>query len=416
MYRGEPLALYTILFGLINFNMVLFFGIRLSGLISFKGYNFVQVHYILAYFMWILPVVLGSQLQFFRSLTGLRKYEPNILRKYYLLSLILSTIMMVTGTFTRTRMLLIIGILVLISTVTIHSYWLVRVIKDKRMHFPLNFFFISNLYLVISMVYILFNIDRYAIIENKDFITHMLSFGWINLSLQGAILRILPMFIGKSINLRLKRNIEKLHIYSTVISFLIILLYYFRGSLIIDYMYYLTLVLFILSWVWIIYELARIITHKKNQYLVTLIYFITGIFLMFGGIVLALFIDYNYIVIKRLHIHFSLLFGLAFLMLGAIHRITSFQIHTLLYIGRDAPSVNKLLKPKIFTIIAIGMLITFIFMTFGFVYDDFIMVGLFGFALLLLSLAYTVIIFNNYLKYWRNRSTIIPFDKKASEI
>ena len=97
MFRGEPIALFTIIFGLVFFVITQIFGILLSGIVSTELSFIRQSHFYLAYLGWIGFVILGAQLQFFRAITGLRRYEPTILRYVFLGSLLSGICLLVYG-------------------------------------------------------------------------------------------------------------------------------------------------------------------------------------------------------------------------------------------------------------------------------------------------------------------------------
>lgn len=422
MYRGEPVAIHTIMIGLVGYLLTLLFGIRLSGIIYFAGKNLSQVHYTLAYFVWIAPVILGSQLQFNRALTGLRKFQNEYLRRAYLFFLILGIIIIITGTLLNLITMTLLGFIFYSLTILIHFYWLLEVRRTKQNIFPLNYFFQSNIFLLIAFMILITDLSNSQSSRFQDVygLTHLLSIGWINLSLQGAILRILPMFVGRSLKQRIKSKLGKHNQFSLISASVASLSYYLiEYSEFFNILYLISIFLVALSWIWIVYALIYLLRSSKpfiNK--VTLIYFIPGMIFSVAGFIMGGYSWFSSdIVFRRLHIHLSLLFGLSFIMLGAIHRISTFQIYTILYTGKTqtAPSISTLQRDNIMSVIGILLFIIKLVMLWAFIIDNLVIVGISGIFLTVIALSYCSVIAKNYVLYFKERSNAIPFDLKPSE-
>ena len=63
MFRGEPLALWTLFLGFLSLIFVQIFGLIITGTIQSDAILPSQAHFYLAYFGWIGLTILGAQLQ-----------------------------------------------------------------------------------------------------------------------------------------------------------------------------------------------------------------------------------------------------------------------------------------------------------------------------------------------------------------
>ena len=117
------------------------------------------------------------------------------------------------------------------------------------------------------------------------------------------------------------------------------------------------------------------------------------------------------------YIHMSLLLGITLIMLGAFHRITTFQIYTLLYTGKRDTSITLryLLRLKWFAISAISFNISVVYMAYGFIDNNFEHVGFGGILILISTGLYSTIIIRNFIHYIKNKKTAIPFWLKSTE-
>jgi len=420
MFRGEPIALWTLILGFLSFILVQVLGLVITGILDLDISLVTQAHFFLAYFGWIGLTILGAQLQFFRAITGLRKYGPNYLRYLYHFFLISGLFLIVQGSFVRDDNTVSLGFLLYLFGVLIHTYWIVKQSGSKYFKFPLDYFFVSNLFLIISVFLLLLShqVGEYYFVSFSS-IRHILSVGWISLTLQGAMVRILPMFVGKSIDRGSRIYLKHHFIYSSVTSTLFILAFISKIKLIII----ITAVLWAISWIWTFVILKRSIIKDNLEYKQTLLLFIPGIIWSIVGVFLGGYIlfqgnFYYKTNLRALHIHITLLLGLTLIMLGAFHRITTFQIYTLLYTGKRNTSITlrHLLRLKLFTISALLINISVIIMVAGFLDNNFNRVGLGGIMIMISTLIYSLIIIANVGHYFMNKKSAIPFWLKPSEV
>lgn len=420
MFRGEPIALWTIIFGFASFILVQILGLVITGIFDLDVSLVLQAHFFLAYFGWIGLTILGAQLQFFRAITGLRKYSPIYLRYLYHVFLITGLFLIVQGSFFRNNTYIALGFLLYLFGVLVHTYWIVKQSGSKYFKFPLDYLFVSNLFLILSIIllFLRFQADHYYI-TNLSAIRHIMSVGWISLTLQGAMVRILPMFVGKNIDRGSKIYLKHHFVYSSLTSTLFILGFISK----IDSIIIITGILWSISWIWTFIILKRSILRGNLEYKQTLLFFIPGIIWSIIGAILGGYVQiqgnfYGNTNLRALHIHVALLLGLTLIMLGALHRISTFQIYTLLYTGKRNTSITlkQMLKLKWLTVSAIFFNISVGYMVYGFLENDYDHVGTGGVFILFSTLIYSYIIFSNVAHYAKNKNQAIPFWLKPSEM
>ncbi|MCE7737022.1 MAG: hypothetical protein GPJ54_19205 [Candidatus Heimdallarchaeota archaeon] len=420
MFRGEPLALWTMMLGFLSFIMVQILGLVLTGVFDWDLSLVTQAHFFLAYFGWIGLIMLGAQLQFFRAITGLRKYGPVYLRYLYILFLISGLSLIVQSSFNRDSSAVGLGFSIYFVGILIHTYWIVKQSGSKYFKFPLDYFFVSNLFLLVSVFLLIlsFYANEYYLLSLSS-IRHILSVGWISLTLQGAMVRILPMFVGKSIDRSSKIYLKHHFMYSSVTSTLFILGFISDIDLIIVF----TGIAWMISWVWTFVILKRSILKENLEYKQTLLFFVPGMIWSIVGAFFGLYVQFqghfdNSTNLRAIHIHMSLLLGLTMIMLGAFHRITTFQIYTLLYAGKrdNSISLKQMLKLKRVTASALFFNISVIYMVFGFLDNNYDHVGTGGILILISTILYSTIIFQNFIHYQVNKKSAIPFWLKPTEV
>ena len=185
MFRGEPIALWTLLFGFISFIFVQLFGLIVTNTIDSEAILPLQAHFYLAYFGWIGLTILGAQLQFFKAITGLRRYTPYYLRYLYHAFLLSGLFLLVYGSYYRENEYVTIGFVFYLVGVFIHTFWIVKQSGSKYFKFPLDYMFVSNLYLIAALIILfLSNSSKDYYIVSLSVVRHILSIGWISLTLK----------------------------------------------------------------------------------------------------------------------------------------------------------------------------------------------------------------------------------------
>ncbi len=378
-----------------------------------------QAHFYLAYFGWIGLTILGAQLQFFKAITGLRKYTPQYLRYLYHIFLLFGLFLLVYASYYRKNEYVTFGFLFYLVGVLIHTYWVVKQSGSKYFKFPLDYMFISNLYLIIALtIFFLSSSANEYYIVNLNILRHILSIGWISLTLQGALIRILPMFVGKSIDRKSRSNLKYHFVYASFSSTFFILAFISEN----DFFIVITGILWFASWVWTLLILKRSIVRNNLQYKQTLFFFVPGMIWFLIGVILGFYFSvqdrFNFDVnLRALHIHLSLLLGISLIMLGALHRITTFQIYTLLYTGKRNTSITlrHLLRLNRLAISAVLYNISIVYMAYGFVDNNFDHVGKGGILIVISTGMYSTIIIQNIYHYLVHKKSAIPFWLKSTE-
>jgi hypothetical protein len=424
MFRGEPISLHTLMLGLLSLWLLIIFGMNSTGIISL-GVSFSTItHYYLAFYGWIGLLIFGAQLQFFKAIGGLRKYEPEWLRSLFHIFIIISLLSIVTGISTRNFGLYMFGLLVYALVSLIVLFWLNKGYKSPLFKFPLDYFFLAHLFFIFGHLYLLIDVisSQSIPIDNKTVITHIFAAGWISLTLQGALVRIMPMFVGKTIDRELKTSL-KAHLTTSVVGSLILTAgFVFSGSISMVF-HWIGGILWSIAWVWTLIILFKSVLSKSRQIenKFTLSFFIPGLIFWIIGLTIGLLLPFIndpdvFQLLRRIHIHYTLLFGLMMIMLGAFHRITSFQIYTILYTGRRGEiTLASFHHEKVMIGIAIYLVTQVLLYTYGFVINDLIIVGISGSFILLGIAVYTFIILSNYLRYFKDKKNAIPFHLKPSE-
>ncbi len=422
MFRGEPLALHTMLLAFVSFHLVLLAGLVITGILPVVYSFATQVHYLLMVFGWIGGLIMGAQLQFFRAITGIRKYGPPWMRSLYLASYILGLSSVVLGTAKKIEILYFAGLFLLLLMVSIHSYWLFKQVGNRLFKFPLEYFVSSHLFLLVTMVVLSIEqlmANQIRLIHQVE-ITHVLVVGWISLSLQGAIIRVLPMFLGTAIDRQSRKKLDIHFVLALASSVAFAIVFTFDFPLLV---HNLVATAFLGVWVWTIVILVRSIYPRRAQltHTFTLQYMFTGFFFLFvgslGGLIIPFVDPMQVVALRRLHIHYSLLFGLSIIMLGALHRISTFQIYSILYTGRRGDTtLDDLFFERRIRLALPLLLLPAIPITIGILNADFIFWGIGGSLLFVGLLLYDSIILSNLIRYRRDRSEAIPFDLKPSEV
>ncbi len=427
MFKGEPIAIWTMFGAFLSFLALQIYGI-LFGFSIIGGSAFFPTHYLLAFFGWIGLLILGAELQFFRAILAIRKYEPEWLRRIFLLSVFLFVLCLslvgINSQFALLALILFFAILV------IHSYWMGYHARSKLFKFPLQFFLAGNVFLWIGyLLYFLYfnDIDTYFI-EARMEITHVLAIGWISLVLQGATIRILPMFLNRAIDRDYRTQID-MHFLFALISTVA-----FLFGLVVD-ISLLTIVgglFWVINWIIVFYAMVKSIktTNRKKpiEHKITGMFFGWGfIWLVFGAILGFILIDpnirtafgisaspYNF---RDFHIHGSFLLGLTFIMIGALHRISAFQVYTILFSGkRDTLSLSEILHERymvfVLFILAIGALVA----ANGFLTAEFQIIAVGGTVFFLGTFGFAILYFWILMLYVKNKDNAIPFYAKTGEI
>lgn len=392
MYRGEPISLWT---NIVAIFMIIPLGI--AGLYTALGGDFSSLHYQIAIQLVVGLLIIGSELQFFKALTGLRKYQPEFLRYIYLLLLIVSTLLVFISSF-----LAWISFLLLIL---VQFYWISKAMMSKYFKFPLNYFYVAQIYHIIAILLIIIN--EFMDVVSEHAITHILTIGWLGMVLQGALIRILPLFLGKSLNAQAKAQL-KLHFYLSIIATMVLL-----SGFVLDFVlgYIVGGSIYMLTWGWTLIILAKNLRGgKKVIYPETLLFFLPGIgYFLFGMLAGMLSLP------KSIHLHLSFL-GLLLIIIGAAHRIIIFQIYTLIYTGRRTDrKESSLMYRKVHLYSGIFSNIAVVALLLAF-YTDMASLYLAGgvMAFVGLMLFYSIIIRNLWM-YLNMKADAIPFHLTPSE-
>ncbi len=423
MFRGEPVPIWTLMMGITLFLLTQLFGVFTSGFLQINLYNPLQGHFLLAFLGWIAFMILGAQLQFFRAITGLRKYEPETFRWIFLISLPLGLFLLILGTSVASKPVLISGFLVYSIALIIHSYWLLKQWRDPKHKFPLNYFIAAQAFFLLGFIQLFYlSITGYSsTIAPISSSIHIFGIGWITLTLQGALIRVLPMFLGHNIDRKLRTGLNY-HFYTSVMaSFFFIVTYYIPSGIIKSSLHGLGGILWEIAWIWALLILFKSIFGSKKpiDHKETLLYTGMGlIWFLIGsnlGLILAFFPGNK--MIYLLHIHVTLLLGLSLIILGAFHRIHIFQIYTFLFTGRrNVISMDAMFHRKIAIFCGILFNINPIFIIYGFAVDNFWLVGLFGTINIVITLVYLSIPTQNLILYFKERKNAIPFYLKPTEL
>ncbi len=425
MMKGEPLTLGLIINGLLWFLVVQIFGVLYTGVFGTVVNNVAQLHFLAVFLGWIGFVILGAELQMSRAFTALRRFEPEILR--WLLPIFLNSglIIALIGTALRMQILVILGLVIYLIGVLIHTYWVVQQRRSPLFKFPLGYHLLAQFFYIVGLLVLLLNslIGFYGIIQERTNVAIVFTIGWIGLVLTGTMIRILPMFLGKVINRGMK-NYLWLHLLLAITSSILLMagLLMYSSYFIVTPILWIGATLWGLMWIFTLVILfVSLSSKRKTLNKVTLFYFVPGIVsfsigLLFG---MAYLTGYgNITVIRRLHIHLTLLAGLSMIMLGASHRITSFQIHSIIYSGRktEAPPISFLLMDKGYMVLAITLVISQLVLIVGVIMGNSIVFGIGGLLHLLASTVFIGGILKNYRFYLREKDNAIPFDRKGSEV
>jgi len=180
--------------------------------------------------------------------------------------------------------------------------------------------------------------------------------------------------------------------------------------------------LWLLVWLWVVVLLFRSIFLSKRsiEYPATLWFIGPGLlFLAFGAMLGFHDAEAASGFPRAVHIHSSLLVGLSIIMIGAINRITSFQMFTLAYTGRrdTGVAVSDFIKEKYMRVIAPGLLISGFVVLLGFARAasrPLMLLGITGYVLFVLI--FGIYLLRNYIHYRQQMKFAIPYDKKPSEV
>ncbi len=421
MFRGEPIAFWTIISGFTTFFVLQAFGVFIPFLPGELGEAMATTHYFLVFFGWIGLVILGAQLQFYRALTGLRRYGPTPLRIAYLASLVAGLLTLALAPFTSDTLFLV-GLGIYSIGVLIHMGWLIKLRTSPLFKFPLDYYLSAELFHVAGIILFILYYSRIKTpLELTMFtITHVLTIGWISLTLQGALIRALPMFLGQVINRRLRPYLAPTHWFS-VFSSLVLVLGFLTDSAL---FYSIGGSLWLASWVWTLFILITSIKPRPPRKLIhapTIAFFLPGLFWMALASLLGMAtvsgITWNFD-IEPVHIHLALLAGLSLIMLGAIHRITAFQIYTLLYTGRrkeTAVTESTLLEEPMVKYIVPFINISPLIVVAGFLAENATLIATGGVLNILSTLALSVVIYSNMFHYVKHRKEALPYYLKSGE-
>ena len=419
MFRGEPLAFWTIISGFVVFLVVQLFGLAIVGVFNVDWHFITQSHFFLAFLGWLGLVVMGAQLQFYRAITGVRKFEPEYLRWAFLGSVLIGLILMVYGDSFDSRFILILGFVFYGIGVGIHLYWTVSRVQSKYFKFPLDYFLASQIYFVIglsALFWKLISSDR-VLVSDILGIRHIFLFGWISLTLQGALIRIMPMFLGKNID-RPSRKYLPLHFWFSSISSGLFIIAFISDNINLIRPFS---TFWLISWIWTFVILAKSIKFSNLEYKETLLFFVPGMIYLSAGALIGFYMVEQTGAIDRgirdLHIHLSLVAGLSLIMLGAIHRITAFQLYTILYTGkRDSNvSLKDFLYLKYVRFVAIILNIGVIYFSFEMYKQNYTQLKYAGMTVVLGTLLYSGMIVLNCFKYFKEKKNAIPFWLKSTE-
>ncbi len=419
MFKGEPIAIWSMVAAFLSFLALQLYGI-LFGLGIITGFYPIHLH--LAFFGWISFLILGAELQFFRAILAIRKFEPEWLRWVFLVSMYLSLFFTILSGWID---LLAEAYILLILVTIVHTYWLAKYSRSRFFKFPLQFylagqgFFILGLALYAKYVPGL-NIDFHGLARWQ--VIHIFAVGWISLVLQGAVTRILPMFLNRAIDRSYRPKVDQ-HFWFSFISSSLFIAGVITKSL------PLTSIggtLWFVNWILVGYFMFKSLRTTNRGKEIT--YPITGLFFLWGFIWLAIgatlgfisaFVEFGVLQNpppRAFHIHTSLLLGLSFIMMGAYHRISVFQVYTILYSGkRGESSLGKMLHEKlmiiVFALCTVGALIAVT----GFYQSSYALVAQGGIFYFL----GTLVLFGQILwvmkQYVSKKGNAIPFYLKSTE-
>jgi len=426
MMKGEPLALITIINGLFWFLIVQLLGIFYTGAFYTPPTNIAQMHFSSVFLGWIGFVVLGAEMQMSRAFTALRRFDPEYLRWIFLLSLNIGLGLVVIGSYQRSQTYVISGLILYLLGALIQLWWLTRQRFSKHFKFPLGYHILSQYFFITGLFVLIFNsfIGFHGLIQQRANAAILFTVGWIFLVLSGTMIRILPMFIGKVIDREVRQSLSKHLIFSFLSAIILSIgLLLYTTFFLITAILWIGILLWLTSWIWTLVILFRSLYYSKRKSInrVTLLYFVPGILSLTIGLIFGIVMPFNIgdaVVNRRLHIHLTLLAGLSMIILGAIHRVTSFQIHTILYSGKkeEGPGISRFLKNRYFAIIAIFLIISQIILVTSIVMQSTWLFGLGGLLHLAFATMFVLLILSNYFIYLREVKEAIPFDKKASEV
>ncbi len=409
MFRGEVISYFANLVSLFMFPIIGLIGL----LIAVFNLELEELHYSIVFFIAIAYLIMGSQLQFFKSHTGIRTFKPDWLRKVWFPLLLVGSILFVMSSLILSFYLLIIGFTLYMTAVLIHFYWISNLRFHHYARFPLNYFYVSSIFFIIGLFLQLYiqlgELGYFHVNIPHDFVTHVFALGWILLSLMGALLRVLPMFIGKALDSKSKLLLNRHYILSVVS--VIILLSGFAFDFVPGYAIGGSLVF--VAWIWALWMLFRGIKSDKRKIInvSSAIYIIPGLFWITLGLIFGM-ANIN----RILHIHITLFAGLMLIMLGVGHRVTVFQVYTLLYTGkrqqvRESEMIYDNINKYAAIFFNIGIIVTLTGFIFG--YTSSFIVG--GSILIVAFLIYFWIIVKNHIRFIREKDQAIPFHLKKSE-
>ncbi len=420
MFKGEPVAIWTMFAAFLSFLALQLYGILFGmGLIT----TFYPIHLHLAFFGWIAFLILGAELQFFRAILAVRKFEPEWLRWVYLLMVYLSLFLTILSGWIN---LLSEAFLLLLFVTIVHSYWLVRYSRSRFFKFPLQFYLAGQGFFILGLILY----TNYVPGLNLSFhdlprwqVIHIFAVGWISLVLQGAVTRILPMFLNRAIDRSYRPKIDQ-HFWFSFISSSIFLLGTILKSLL---LFSIGGALWFGNWILVIYFMVQSLrtTNRGKE----ISYPITGIFFLWGFVwlaigatlgVLSALGDFGILKnfsFRTFHIHISLLLGLSFIMIGAYHRISAFQVYTILFSGkRDETSLRDILHEKLMVLVFASSALGALIVAFGFYKSDLNIVaygGMLHFFGTLLFCSQIIWLLKLYLFQKRKA---VPFYLKSTEV
>ncbi len=391
------------------------------GIVHSTG-NFLSVielaHYMLVFFGWIGLVVLGSELQFYRAISGIRKFEKELHRKLFVISLFLGVILVTIGPFISYPLILT-GLIFYFVGILLHFRWLIIIRLRKLYKFPLNYFLSAQIFHLTGVLFLFFYFLGVKAFSFRS-ITHIFTIGWISLVLQGALIRALPMFIGFGIHPKFKPYLNIHHLFSVLSSILLL-----SGFFLEDMLFYsIGGILWILSWVFVLIVLAASFKPRPGRKFihgVTLGFMLPGLFWSAIGAILGMMsisgISFDFEV-KPVHVHLTLVAGISLLMLGALHRITTFQIFTLLYTGKRKDvevTESSLLNDELIKKFIVFLNSSTLLLVWGFISSESWIILSGGALIFLSSLGIGWVIIKNLLLYLKEKDKALPFYLKKGE-
>lgn len=376
-----------------------------------------QAHYLAAFLGWIGTVILGAQLQFFRAIAGVRRYGPRYLRHGYSWSLAGGVTLLVIGSLLVSSILVYIGLMLYGVGISIHSYWIIPLQRSRLFRFPLNYLLAAHLFLLLAFGMIVTQAleSPFFLVRNFEVI-HVFGIGWISLSMQGAMIRALPMFVGEVIDRGYRRYLL-VHFWASLTGSSVLIAGFLTK---LPVLMAIGSVVWFGAWLWVIGLLVSsiLLSNKELQYRITLEFVIPGMLFLFLGLVFGYISYYKLTFLPRgLHIHSSLLAGLSLVMLGFVHRITSFQAYTILFVGKDDRQLRlddflKVERVKyalpIFWVAPAIVLV-------GFYFNQYSVIALGGILNLFGSLLFGWILYANFRTYLKFRKSAIPYWLKKAE-